>query len=217
MFALVLAPLLAAVPARSFVADVRAGKAVYATFETTEGSFVCRLLSKEAPDAVAAFVGYADGETPWKDTRSPTVLHGPIYDGTWFYRAVPDFAIQGGDPFDTGLIPPGYPFDDPVKAGGTFDAKGALATVATGPHPYGSEFFVSDAPLPWLDGRYTVFGQVVAGMDVVDRIAHVPVGIFNRPLTPVVLKHVTLSLEPPAAPASAKQPPAVKERSPSTH
>ena len=119
---------------------------------------------------------------------------------------MPDFAIQGGDPFDTGLTMPGYPFEDPVKVGGTFDAKGALATVATGPHPEGSEFFVSDAPLPWLNGRHTVFGQVVAGIEVVDAIAHVPVGVFNRPLTPVILKHVALSFDPPPAPKAPAKP-----------
>ncbi len=189
-----------------FLAAARAGKPVYATFETTLGSFVCRLDSKLAPQAVADFVGYATGEKPWVDSRSPTKIEGePLYDGTWFYRAVPDFAIQGGDPFDTGLIGPGYPFDDPAAEGGTFDQAGRLATVATGPHPTGSEFFVTEIPMPWLNGRHTVFGEVVAGMETVHAIAHVPVGVFNRPLKPVILNKLRLSLEPPAAaPAPAK-------------
>ncbi len=209
MLCLLVVARIVAAAAHPTVADARAGKTIYATFETSLGSFTCKLFSKQAPDAVADFVGYADGEKPWTDTRSPTVLRGPIYDGTWFYRAVPDFAIQGGDPFDTGLTMPGYPFEDPVKVGGTFDAKGALATVATGPHPQGSEFFVSDAPLPWLNGRHTVFGQVVAGMEVVDAIAHTKVGVFNRPMTPVVLTHVVLSFTPPVQP---KPPPATAKQ-----
>lgn len=199
--------LLAAPPAApSFVDDVRAGRTVYATFDTSLGGFVCRLLSKEAPDAAAAFVGYATGERPWKDERSHTTLAGTrLYDGTWFYRVVAGFAIQGGDPFDTGLVEPGYPFEDPATAGGTFEREGALATVETGPHPSASEFFVSDAPLPWLKGRYTVFGEVVRGMEVVHAIAKVPAGPFNRPITPVILKAVTLSLAAPAtAPAKPR-------------
>ncbi len=182
------------------LAGVQAAQDVYATFETSLGSFTCRLFSAKAPEAVAAFVGWATGAKPWTDLRRTTTLSGrPLFDGTWIYRAVPGFGLQGGDPFNAGLLPPTDPWDDPATEGGTFDEAGALATVGTGPKPYGSEFLVTAAPAPWLNGRHTVFGRVVSGMEVVDAISRVPVGLFNRPVTPVVVRHVRISPEMPGS------------------
>ena len=198
---------LAAAPAPpvALLADIKAGQEVYATFDTSLGTFTCKLLSKQAPDLVSAFVGWATGEKTWTDLRQTTTLAGqPLFDGTWIYRAVPGFVIQGGDPFNTGLVPLPYPFQDPVKEGGTFDAAGALATVSAGPDPQGSEFFITVVPTPWLNGRHTVFGRVVAGMAVVDAISRVPVGVFNRPVTPVIVRHVRITPDMPVLDSPTK-------------
>lgn len=198
----VLAMLVAAPPARpDLLSAVRAGEDLYATFETSLGTFVCRLMSKQAPDAVGSFVGYATGQRSWSNLRRTLTLSGrPLFDGTWIYRSVPGFVIQGGDPFNTGMMPLAFPFEDPVTEGGTFNEAGALATVGTGPQPLGSEFFVTATPASWLNGRHTVFGEVIAGMEVVDAISRVPVGVFNRPLKPVIVEHVRITREAPAMP-----------------
>jgi cyclophilin family peptidyl-prolyl cis-trans isomerase len=148
-----------------------------ATLHTSEGSIEIELFPDEAPKTVANFTKLAgDG----------------FYDGLVFHRVIPDFMIQGGCPQGTGTGGPGYKFEDEFNDHKV--VKGALAMANSGPNTNGSQFFIVTADAtPWLDGKHTVFGQVTAGQDVVDRIQHVDRDGRDRPLTPVTIDSVELS------------------------
>ena len=165
----------------------------YAIFETSEGKVVCRLFEKEAPVTTKNFIDLAEGKRSWKDTVSGKCGSGPLYSGTIFHRVIPDFMIQGGDPSGTGMGGPGYKFEDETKASPhSFDKKGKLAMANAGPGTNGSQFFITVAPTQWLTGKHTIFGEVVEGQDVVDKIANVPRGRQDRPNKDVVLQSVTI-------------------------
>jgi peptidyl-prolyl cis-trans isomerase A (cyclophilin A) len=165
----------------------------YAIFETSEGKVVCRLFEKEAPVTTKNFIELAEGKRSWKDTVSGKGGSGPLYSGTIFHRVIPDFMIQGGDPSGTGMGGPGYKFEDETKASPhSFDKKGKLAMANAGPNTNGSQFFITVAPTQWLTGKHTIFGEVVEGQDVVDKIANVPRGRQDRPNKDVVLQSVTI-------------------------
>jgi peptidyl-prolyl cis-trans isomerase A (cyclophilin A) len=165
----------------------------YATFQTTEGTIVCRLFEKEAPKTVANFTELAEGQREWTHPNSRKKSKDRLYDGTIFHRVIPDFMIQGGDPQGTGMGGPGYQFEDETKGSPhKFDVKGKLAMANAGPNTNGSQFFITVAPTTWLTGKHTIFGEVVEGMDVVDKIATVPRGGQDRPKKDVVLQSVTI-------------------------
>jgi peptidyl-prolyl cis-trans isomerase A (cyclophilin A) len=165
----------------------------YAIFDTSEGKVVCRLFEKEAPVTTKNFIELAEGKRSWKDTVSGKGGSGPLYTGTIFHRVIPDFMIQGGDPSGTGMGGPGYKFEDETKASPHgFDKKGKLAMANAGPNTNGSQFFITVAPTQWLTGKHTIFGEVVEGQDVVDKIANVPRGRQDRPNKDVVLQSVTI-------------------------
>jgi len=107
--------------------------------------------------------------------------------------------IQGGDPLGNGTGDPGYKFEDEFQSGKTFDKPGILAMANSGPNTNGSQFFITEVPTPWLNGRHTIFGEVVSGLDIVTKIVNVPKGAGDRPTTPVVLKKLTFSEAPPKA------------------
>src|SRR5438309_4722650 len=139
----------------------------YAAFDTTEGKFKIKLFADKAPNTVSNFVSLADGTKTGK----------PFYNGTVFHRVIPDFMIQGGDPEGTGRGGPGYQFADECPPGGpAFDRAGLLAMANAGPNTNGSQFFVTVAATPWLNGKHTIFGEVVEGMDVVNAISTAPTG-----------------------------------------
>src|SRR6185295_17210317 len=155
--------------------EVRAGKDLYATFDTTEGAIVVKLFTREAPKTVENFVGLATGEKPWKDPASGEDRAGvPLYDGTIFHRCIKDFMVQGGDPLGRGTGGPGYKFEDEFKSGKTFNKPGLLAMANSGPNTNGSQFFITVAETSWLNNKHTIFGEVVEGYDVVDKISKVP-------------------------------------------
>jgi len=165
----------------------------YATLNTSEGKIVCRLYEKEAPVTVKNFTDLAEGKRNWKDQVSGKGGAGPLYSGTIFHRVIPNFMIQGGDPSGTGMGGPGYRFQDETKGSPhRFDAKGKLAMANSGPNTNGSQFFVTVAPTPWLTGNHTIFGEVVEGQEVADKIANVPRGRQDRPNKDVVLESVTI-------------------------
>src|SRR4249920_1936127 len=147
-----------------------------ATFHTSEGPIVVELFPDDAPKTVANFTKLAgDG----------------FYDGLTFHRVIPDFMIQGGCPEGTGTGGPGYKFEDEFNDHKV--VRGALAMANSGPDTNGSQFFIVTAEAtPWLDGKHTVFGQVVSGQDVVDRISLVERDPGDRPLEPVVIESVDL-------------------------
>jgi len=165
----------------------------YAILDTSLGKIVCELLPKEAPATVKNFIGLTKGERGWLDPKTQEIEKKPLYNGTVFHRVIPDFMVQGGDPLGNGTGGPGYKFDDETPQTTTFDKPGRLAMANSGPNTNGSQFFITVAPTPWLDGKHTIFGLVVKGQDIADKIANAPRDAGDRPLTEVVLKKVTIT------------------------
>ena len=166
---------------------------VYATFSTSEGNIVCRLFEQEAPVTVKNFIDLAEGTREWTDPRTGKKSNSPLYDGTIFHRVIPQFMIQGGDPAGTGMGGPGYKFQDETKASPyKFDKAGKLAMANAGPNTNGSQFFITVAPTAWLTGNHTIFGEVVEGQDVADKITALPRNRQDKPLKDVVLNTVKI-------------------------
>jgi peptidyl-prolyl cis-trans isomerase A (cyclophilin A) len=165
----------------------------YAIFNTSEGTIVCRLFEKEAPKTVANFVELAEGKREWTHPVSRQKSNNKLYDGTVFHRVIPDFMIQGGDPAGNGTGGPGYKFEDETKGSPhRFDKKGKLAMANAGPNTNGSQFFITVAGTEWLTGNHTIFGEVVEGQEIVDKISKVSRDRQDRPVKPVVLESVTI-------------------------
>jgi len=177
---------------------VRAGKDLYAHFDTSEGKVVVKLFPKDAPKTVENFVGLATGEKAWTHPGTREKKTGaPLYAGTVFHRCIKDFMVQGGDPLGKGTGGPGYQFEDEFQSGRRFDRAGLLAMANAGPNTNGSQFFITVVPTPWLDNKHTIFGEVVSGMEVVKRVANdVPKGAQDRPRTDVVIRTLTISESP---------------------
>jgi peptidyl-prolyl cis-trans isomerase A (cyclophilin A) len=164
----------------------------YAILETSQGSIVCRLFEKEAPQTVANFVGLAEGTKEFTDPRSGQKAKRPFFDGLVFHRVIPDFMIQGGCPLGTGTGGPGYRFGDEFQPSLRHDKAGKLSMANSGPGTNGSQFFVTVAPTPWLDGKHSIFGEIVEGQDVADKISKLPRDGSDRPRTAVTLQHVKI-------------------------
>src|SRR5215469_10847668 len=166
---------------------------LYATFETTEGTIVCRLFEKDAPKTVANFVELAEGKREWTHPNTRKKSKDRLYDGTIFHRVIPDFMLQGGDPQGTGMGGPGYQFEDETKGSPhKFDKAGKLAMANAGPNTNGSQFFITVAPTQWLTGNHTIFGEVIEGQEVADKITAVPRNPQDKPMKEVVLKSVKI-------------------------
>ena len=143
----------------------------YATFDTSEGTIVCRLFEQEAPITVKNFIDLAEGTREWTHPQTRAKNKAPLYNGTIFHRVIPDFMVQGGDPAGTGMGGPGYQFQDETRTSPhKFDKPGKLAMANSGPNTNGSQFFITHVACPWLDGKHTVFGQVIEGQEVVDAV-----------------------------------------------
>ncbi len=175
--------------------EARAGHDLYAKFDTTEGTIVVRLFPRDAPKTVENFVGLATGEKAWTNPDSGEAMKNkPLYDGTIFHRCIKDFMVQGGDPAGTGRGGPGFNFEDEFQSGRRFDKPGLLAMANRGPNTNGSQFFITVIPTTWLNGKHTIFGEVIQGQDIVDRLANViPKGVADRPRTDVVVKKVSIT------------------------
>lgn len=165
----------------------------YAILETSEGNITCRLFDKDAPKTVQNFIDLAEGKRDWKDSVSGKKGPGPLYSGTIFHRVIPDFMIQAGDPSGTGRGGPGYKFEDETKGSPhKFDKPGKLAMANSGPNTNGSQFFITTAATTWLTGNHTIFGEVVEGQDVANKITAVPRSGQDKPHKDVVLKSVKI-------------------------
>ena len=146
-------------------AELPKEEGLYARFHTARGVILCRLEFEKCPATVANFVGLAEGVLR---TNRPEGTR--FYDGLTFHRVIPDFMIQGGCPEGSGRGGPGYRFGDEIHPTLKHDRPGILSMANAGPATNGSQFFITHVPTPWLDGKHTVFGRVVAGQDVVNQV-----------------------------------------------
>lgn len=165
----------------------------YATLHTTKGDIEVRLFPDHAPKTVRNFVELAQGEREWTDPRTRQKTSAPLYNGTIFHRVIPDFMIQGGDPLGQGTGGPGFTFADEFTPTRRHDRAGVLSMANRGPNTNGGQFFITLAPTPWLDDRHSVFGEVVSGLDVVERIGSTPTSKpGDRPLTPIAIESIRI-------------------------
>ncbi len=162
--------------------------------DTSMGRITCQFYQRQAPKAVANFIALAEGTKDWRDPATRSVQHNKrYYDGTTFHRVIPNFMIQGGDPTGTGMGDPGYKFNDEFSPGLNFDRPGRLAMANSGPNTNGSQFFITEVAYDSLDQHYTLFGQCDdASVAVVKAITRVRRDANDKPLTPVLLKKVTI-------------------------
>jgi len=150
----------------------------YAHFETSLGNFTIELFEKETPNTVENFVKLAEKG---------------FYNGVVFHRVIEGFMIQGGDPTGTGRGGPGYQFADEFHPKLKHTSEGILSMANAGPNTNGSQFFITLAPTPHLDGRHTVFGKVTEGIDVVRKIGKTKISKpGDRPVVDVVMNKVTV-------------------------
>ena len=159
--------------------QIETNRTYHVVIKTNKGDIHLQLNPAEAPQTVNNFVALArDG----------------FYDCVVFHRVEPRFVIQGGDPTGTGTGGPGYRFEDECPPGGpTFDQAGRLAMANSGPGTNGCQFFVTVAETPWLNGRHTIFGQVVEGYDVVEAISQQPTEGQDRPVDDVVIEDIVIT------------------------
>jgi peptidyl-prolyl cis-trans isomerase A (cyclophilin A) len=163
-----------------------------ATLRTNQGTVVVRLFPDHAPKTVRNFVELAEGGREWTDPNTGQATTQKLYDGTIFHRVIPDFMIQGGDPLGSGRGGPGYKFADEIHPDLRFDRPYLLAMANAGPGTNGSQFFITVAPTPWLNGKHTIFGEVVQGTDVIDLISRLKTGSQDRPVEDVTVDSVTI-------------------------
>ena len=149
----------------------------HAVIETPKGRIVVELYADKAPKTVANFT---------------TLAAAGFYNGLLFHRVIPGFMVQTGDPLGNGTGGPGYAFEDEFGPGLTHDRAGTLSMANAGPNTNGSQFFITLAPTPWLDGKHAIFGRVLEGQDVVEAIAAEPRSAQDRPLTDIPMTAVTI-------------------------
>jgi peptidyl-prolyl cis-trans isomerase A (cyclophilin A) len=179
-------------------------------FDTTMGRLTCKTFDKQAPNTVANFIGLAEGTKDWTLSAGSKKQHGKrFYDGLTFHRVIPGFMIQGGDPVGDGSGDPGYYFNDEIDPALTFSVPGRLAMANSGPNTDGSQFFITETAVPDLDGKYTIFGQCDAHSTLLAAsIARVERNASDKPLTPVVINHVTIVRDGQPMPPEPTPPPA---------
>jgi peptidyl-prolyl cis-trans isomerase A (cyclophilin A) len=163
-----------------------------ATLRTSLGPVVVQLLPDHAPKTVRNFTELAVGRRKWTNPQTGRTTTDKLYDGTVFHRVIPDFMIQGGDPLGSGRGGPGYQFADEFHPDLSFDRPYLLAMANAGPGTNGSQFFITTVPTPHLNGKHTIFGQVIEGSDIVDKISKVRSARGDRPVEDVVLISVEI-------------------------
>ena len=164
-----------------------------ATLRTNHGPVVVRLFPDQAPKTVRNFTELAEGSREWSDPKTGSPTNDRLYDETVFHRVIDGFMIQGGDPLGNGTGGPGYEFADEFHPDLSFDRPYLLAMANAGPGTNGSQFFITVVPTPHLNRKHTIFGEVIEGADVVDRISQVQTDRQDRPVQQVVLESVTIN------------------------
>jgi cyclophilin family peptidyl-prolyl cis-trans isomerase len=165
---------------------------LYAIFNTSDGVITARLYEKDTPGTVANFVALAEGTKPWRDPKTGAMVRRPLYENITFHRVIPGEAIQSGDPTATGAHNCGVTVGDEFLPGLRFSGPGRLALANNGnPDSGGCQFFITADQKPIWNGKYTIFGEVVAGLDVVSKISRMPVH-GEKPVDPVKLIHVSI-------------------------
>lgn len=159
------------------ITETEAAKRQVATFDTSMGTFKIELFNDLAPKTVKNFT---------------TLVGKKFYDGLIFHRVIDQFMIQGGDPNGNGTGGPGYEIPDEFGKGLRHDKPGMLSMANAGPNTGGSQFFITLVPTPWLDGHHAIFGHVVSGMDVVEKIGKTPTDSQDRPLKKVIIEKITI-------------------------
>ena len=149
-------------------------------FTTNKGVFVAQMFEEKAPQTTKNFI---------------ELTEKGFYDGLIFHRVIDGFLIQGGDPTGTGRGGPGYRIKDEFGEGLAHDSEGILSMANAGPNTGGSQFFITLAPTPWLNGHHAIFGKIVKGMDVVREIGSVATNFQDRPVDPVVMEKVEVLAE----------------------
>lgn len=189
--------------------EVSGSGQLYARVHTTQGVMVFSLEEEKTPKTVRSFVGLATGKMTWTDPKTNKPSNSPMYDGVRFHRVIPGFMVQVGDPQARypelsarwGTGGPGYRFSDEIVRELKHDTGGILSMANAGPGTNGSQFFITEVPTPHLDGRHTVFGRIVAGKDVIKKLANVPRNARDCPLEEQMITKVEVfrSAETPTA------------------
>jgi len=156
----------------AFAGQDTAKKTPYAHFTTSEGNFTVRLFEKDAPKTVANFIALVEGTKEWTDPRTSEKVKKPYYNGLVFHRVIAGFMVQGGDPLGNGTGGPGFKFADEFSPKLRHSKAGILSMVNSGPDTNGGQFFITLGPTSHLDNKHSVFGEVVEGMDVVEKIGN---------------------------------------------
>jgi peptidyl-prolyl cis-trans isomerase A (cyclophilin A) len=166
-----------------------------ATLHTSAGDIALQLFPDHAPKTVRNFVELAEGTREWTDPSTGQTTTTPLYNGTVFHRVIAGFMIQGGDPLGNGSGSPGYRFGDEIHPDLSFNRPYLLAMANAGPGTNGSQFFVTVGKTDWLNGKHTIFGEVLdeQSRKVVDQIANAPTGANDRPREDVVVSSVTIT------------------------
>ncbi len=171
------------------------GTPMYAIFETSEGTFKIKLFADKAPKTVENFVGLAEGTKEFTDPKTDKKVKRPFYDGLIFHRVIPNFMVQGGCPLGTGTGGPGYKFEDEIAKDLKHNKAGKLSMANAGPNTNGSQFFITVAATPWLDGKHAIFGEVSEGYDLVEKISKVKTAGMDKPAVPITIKSVKIIRE----------------------
>ncbi|MCX7625646.1 MAG: peptidylprolyl isomerase [Candidatus Sumerlaeaceae bacterium] len=171
---------------------------VYAVFHTTDGDFIVKLFRDKAPKTVENFIGLATGQKEWTHPITQVTSSKPLYNNTHIYRIVKDVEIDGGDPTNKGYGGPGYTLDLEISPDLKFDSAGLLAMANSGRNKSnGSRWFITLVPLPDFTGRYTIFGRVIGGLNVVRQISRKPTRRPLEPLEPTVVNTIDIIEIPP--------------------
>ena len=169
-----------------------------ATIHPNHGDIVVELFGNHAPKTVKNFIGLSDGSQEWVDPNTGSKGEGPLYKDVIFHRIIKDFMIQGGDPLGQGVGGPGYMFDDEIHPELSFDKPYLLAMANAGKRggqgTNGSQFFITTSTTPWLNGKHTIFGEVVddASKKVVDELNNVRTGGMDRPVEDAVITSIDI-------------------------